>query len=230
MRYCCGIHYSYILIKLSQTACMHAGQDTLTHELLQTLLITSNMTVILDAGQAFASGLDINPACERLQAGLTEAGLSLDGRLLVAALDRAASAAVATPAGTPDGGAGSGEGLRQAHAPGARGQQRGDAGAVHVYQLNMELRLSKVHICAAGISGQKHMRRTCHCVCWLHACNSSLFLHSFACSRMRGPQEPAQHAEGAGKRGGSHEALCDEHMPGAGDICCLLAFGHSPAL
>ena len=147
------------------------------------ILNTSNMTVILAAGQAFASGLGINPACERLQAGLTEAGQSLDGRLLVAALDRAASAAVATPAGTPAGGAGSGEGLRQARAPGARGQQRGDAGAVHVYQLNMELRLSKVPICAAGMSGQKHMRGTCHCVCCMRATArcSCTALHVVAC-------------------------------------------------
>lgn len=125
---------------------MVAALDTLTYKYLQALGITRNITVILDAGQAFASGLDINPACERLQAGLTEAGQSLDGRLLVTALDRAATAAAATPAGTPAGAAGSGKGLRQGRAPGAPGQQRADAGAAHAYQLSMELRLSKVHV------------------------------------------------------------------------------------
>ena len=131
---------------------MHAGQNISTYDSLQALHLTLAMDMDLDAGQAFASGLDINPACERLQAGLTEAGQCLDGRLLVAALDRAASAAAAVPAGTPAGAAGSGQGLRQARAPGAPGQRRTDAGAAHAYQLTIELRLSKVHVCAAAIT------------------------------------------------------------------------------
>ena len=133
----------------------------------------------LNPGQAFASGLDINPACERLQAGLTEAGQSLDGRLLVAALDRAASAAAATPAGTPAGAAGYGEGLRQGRAPGAPGQQRAKAGAAHAYQLNIELRLSKVRVLQLRQRPEAHETDTV--LSLLAACGQKLFVPAQLC-------------------------------------------------
>ena len=96
--------------------------------------------------QAFASGLDIHPACERLQAGLTEAGQALDGRRLVAALDLAASAGAAAP-----------------------GQQRVSAGAAHAYQLNIELRLSKVYIALSLGPWLEATEKGHYSVCWLPA-------------------------------------------------------------
>jgi len=87
--------------------------------------------------QAFARGLDRAPACERLQAGLTEAGQALDGRALVAALGAAAApdARAAPPGALAAGGAGL---PARASAP---GQRRLDAASGRAFQLNVELRL-----------------------------------------------------------------------------------------
>ncbi len=75
--------------------------------------------------QAFARGLDLAPSCERLQAGLTEAGQALDGRALVAALGAAALGRARRPrraAGRPGSG-------RQ-HGAACEGQRAGAAAAI----------------------------------------------------------------------------------------------------
>ncbi len=88
--------------------------------------------------QAFARGLDLAPSCERLQAGLTEAGQALDGRALVAALGAAAAPdARAAPPGALAAGGSTGLPAR-ASAP---GQRRPSAPGGRAFQLNVELRL-----------------------------------------------------------------------------------------
>lgn len=91
--------------------------------------------------QAFASGLEVQPSCERLQAGLTEAGQALDGRHLVAAL--AAAHAAHAPCAEAAMHRGLGLALASSHAAAAPGQQRLASASGRIYQLSVELRLLK---------------------------------------------------------------------------------------
>lgn len=100
------------------------------------------------AQQAFASGLEVQPSCERLQAGLTEAGQALDGRHLVAAL--AAAHAAHAPCAEAAMHKGLGLGLASSHAAAAPGQQRLASASGRMYQLSVELRLLKARLHASG--------------------------------------------------------------------------------